>query len=164
VQYIWQILVTIVTFGGHVIVAATLSHCVITCVQLTGWPAQSVADHVRVITFEQDELGLLSVWLVVTGSTVPQASVAVTTGAVGIWPAHCTVMLGGLRLNVGAAVKIVSLKVAMEVRPQLSVPVTVIVAGQVSPLSLTVKATVPPQLAVPLVAAKAVASAKASEV
>ena len=38
-------------------------NCVITCVQLLDWPAQSVAHHFRVMTFEQSEFGLLSVWL-----------------------------------------------------------------------------------------------------
>jgi hypothetical protein len=71
-------------------------------------PAQSVAVHVRVITFEQVEPGLLSVWFVVTTSVVPQLSVAVTVGAPGIWLAHCTVVFAGTPTNVGSAVKIVA--------------------------------------------------------
>ena len=56
----------------------------------------------------------------------------------------------------------VALLVTDELSPQLSVPVTMMVAGQVCPLSLTVSVRlVPPQVAVPVVAARMAASASA---
>jgi hypothetical protein len=83
-------------------------YCVITCVPVTVCPAQSVADHVRVITLEQVEAGLLCVWLVVTDNSAPKLLVAVTTGTAGIWLAHWTVTLAGTPSNTGWLVKIVA--------------------------------------------------------
>jgi hypothetical protein len=141
---------------------STSFNCVITCVQLTGWPAQSVADHVRVMTFEQLEAASLSVWINETKSDAPQLSVAVTVGAAGISPTHSTFVFAGEPLIVGGFVKMIAVQVAFVLKPQLSVPVTVMVAGQVRPLSLTVNVRlVPPQVAVPAVAARAAASAAA---
>jgi hypothetical protein len=64
-------------------VGAVVFCTVIVCVKVLVWPAQSVAVQVRVITSPQEEPGMVSLEVGVTVKGVPQASVAVTTGAAG---------------------------------------------------------------------------------